>query len=195
MHQCIRPRTWSVFHPLRATMDMRAHSISLAVMSRWGQNGSPGFECAVKTVPPCLASFLSQTSAGKHQRRITSGICFPSSSLVRSGWPFLRGLHVVGGAARRARSRVAGRQPVPLAPARPGHVSDGAEHGRQAQAGWGRRSSQRQSVARSSTTCTMRGVSLSVRALPHDVRDAFDSIWKNLRLMIVRWAQIGESLR
>jgi hypothetical protein len=41
----------------------------------------------------------------------------------------------------------------------------------------------------------MRGVSLSVRALPHDVRDAFDSIWKNLRLMIVRWAQIGESLR
>src|SRR5262249_62067812 len=33
LHQCIRPRTWSVFHLLRATMDMRAHSISLADMS------------------------------------------------------------------------------------------------------------------------------------------------------------------
>ena len=48
-----------------------------------GQFGSPGLECAVKTVPPCLAFLLSQTSAGKRQRRIRPCICFrPVPSLV-----------------------------------------------------------------------------------------------------------------
>jgi|KBSMisStaDraftv2_1062788.scaffolds.fasta_scaffold86008_2 hypothetical protein len=71
-------------------MGMRAHSISLTVMSAstmWVTRFRMRREdrCSM----PC--SFLSQTSAGKHQRRIMC-VCFPSSCLVLLRWPFLRSL-------------------------------------------------------------------------------------------------------
>jgi hypothetical protein len=123
LHQCIRPRTWSVFHRLRATMDMRAYSSSLAVMSastirvtrfRMRREDRSSMPCFFP-----LADLGGKTLATDHTR-----ICLPSSSFVRSGRPFLRpGRHVARGAARRARSRLAARQPMPVAPPRPGHVS------------------------------------------------------------------------
>src|SRR5215471_13081983 len=103
LHQCIRPRMWSVFRRLRATMGMRAHSISLAVMSRWDNSGHQ-FRMRREDRSSMLRFILSQTSAGK-----TSVICLHSSvqffCSVRVAVPPPR---PAGDAGRRARSPASG---------------------------------------------------------------------------------------
>jgi len=137
LHQCIRPRTWSVFHLLRATMDMRAHSISLADMSAstiWVTRFRMRREdrCSMPCFFP-LADLGGKTLATDHIGHLFS-VQFLSSvrAAVASSRPACR-------CGRRAQSAVeTGRQAMhcPCAGAsRP--CLDGVEHGRQNQVGWG----------------------------------------------------------
>ena len=134
LHQCIRPRMWSVFRRLRATMGMRAHSISLAVMSLWTIRVTR-FRMRREDRSSMLRFILSQTSAGK-----TSVICLHSSvqflCSVRVAVPPPR---PAGHSGRRAQSAVeTGRQATFAAYASASRPRlDGAEHGRQHQAVWG----------------------------------------------------------
>ena len=136
LHQCIRPRTWSVFHPLRATMDMRAHSISLTDMSASTMRVTRfRMRREDRSSMPCffpLADLGGKTSATDHVRLFS--VQFLSS--VRAAVPSSRPARRYG---RRAQSAVeTGRQAMhcPCAGAsRP--CLDGVEHGCQNQVGWG----------------------------------------------------------
>jgi hypothetical protein len=136
LHQCIRPRTWSVFHPLRATMDMRAHSTSLAVMSAstiWVTRFRMRRED--RSSMPCffpLADLGGKTSATDHLHLSSVQFLCSVRVAVPSPRPACR-------SGRRAQGAVeTGRQAIRATCADASRPRlDGAEHGRQHQAGWG----------------------------------------------------------
>jgi hypothetical protein len=136
LHQCIRPRTWSVFTPLRATMDMRAHSTSLAVMSAstiWVTRFRMRRED--RSSMPCffpLADLGGKTSATDHLHLSSVQFLCSVRVAVPSPRPACR-------SGRRAQGAVeTGRQAIRATCADASRPRlDGAEHGRQHQAGWG----------------------------------------------------------
>ena len=62
LHQCIRPRMWSML--LRASMGIRAHPRLTSGKASMDHYGTQSRGCAGQTVRPSLHS-ISQTSVGK----------------------------------------------------------------------------------------------------------------------------------